>query len=609
MCGISGISSNSFVNADLVEKSIENISHRGPDESGFYRDQTCVLGMCRLSIIDVSLGQQPVYNQSREVVSVFNGEIYNFRELRQSLILKGHRINGMGDSALIPFLYEEYGEKFPSKIQGMFAIALFDSKRNRLLLVRDRFGKKPLWYSHQGQTIYFSSEIKGLITLGVKRELEESSIPEFLRYGFISAPRSALVGVKQLPPASILCFEMGQARIEEYWNTSDMPEASITFEEAKNETTRLLREAVRVRLVSERPIGAFLSGGIDSTIVAALMQEVSESSVHTFSIGFSDKNFNESNFARGVAEALQTIHHERIVEADPLLIVETLARVLDQPFADSSIIPTFLLSAFARENVVVALSGDGGDEGFAGYERYRAGRFLDSINPLLAFNPLGLLPDHRIPNQRLKKIIRHSNFQPLASRYRGFQSLFQSNDLLSILNPDLLKQSSNDEFFHRWNEIPTMDRIRKMQEMDLKTYLPGDLMFKVDISSMANGLEVRSPFLDYRVVEFGLSLPAKFKIARGENKYILREIARTFVEPRLIDRPKMGFGIPRARWLREDLKDLVQEVLLDKRSRDRGWYRFEKVEKIIKRHNQGSQLDALIWPMFMLELWTKTWID
>ena len=609
MCGISGIFSDRPVVLGLVEKSIGKISHRGPDESGFFHHQNCVLGMCRLSIIDVSSGQQPSYNQERDVVSVFNGEIYNFRELRQNLISRGHPISGMGDSALIPFLYQEYGEAFPSKLQGMFAIALFDSKRKRLLLVRDRIGKKPLWYGQQSNTFYFSSEVKGLLSLGVNRKFDESVIPEFLSYGYINAPRSAILDVKQLPPATLLVIENGQSNLKEYWNPSDIPEASISFEDAKHETIRLLRDAVKTRLVSERPIGAFLSGGIDSTIVTALMQEESENSVHTYSIGFSDKKFDESRFAKEVAKAIGTIHHERVVEADPHLIVETLSKVLDQPFADSSIIPTFLLSRFAREEVVVALSGDGGDESFAGYERYRAGRLLDSINPLLAINPLRFLQADRFTNPRVRKLIRHSSYQSLRKRYSGFQSLFQHSDLFSILNPEFLGRSHGDDFSKIWKSIPTQERIRKMQEMDLKTYLPGDLMYKVDMASMANSLEVRSPFLDYRVVEFGLSLPAKYKIGGGENKHILRDIARGLVPPMLIDRPKMGFGIPRARWLRQDLKGLVQEVLLDERSRSRGWYQFNKVEEILKNHQRGLELDSLIWPMFMLELWAKTWID
>lgn len=609
MCGISGIFANEQVDLKVVEDSIRKISHRGPDEEGFFVNQNCVLGMCRLAIIDVSTGQQPSYSETREIVSVFNGEIYNFRELRQSLLSRGHVIGGSGDSAIIPYLYQEFGEMFVNKLQGMFAIALFDLKKNRLILARDRLGKKPLWYSHQGNHFYFSSEVKGLFALGVERNLDIKAIPEFLRYGYINSPRSAIVGIEQLPPASILSFERGNKEIFQYWNSSNVEETSISFEDAKQETMRLLREAVKTRLVSERSIGAFLSGGIDSTIITALMQQESESPVHTFSIGFSDSEFDESKYSKVVASAIGTNHHEKKIDVDPFLIVDTLARAMDQPFADSSIIPTFLLSRFARDEVIVALSGDGGDEGFAGYDRYRAGKFLDSINPFLVANPLRTLPYQRITNQRFAKLVRHSRYQSLPDRYSGFQSLFQSQDLANLLNPDVLRNANQDDFMNIWNSIPTKDQVRKMQEMDIKTYLPGDLMYKVDISSMANSLEVRSPFLDFRVVEFGLSLPWKYKIGNGENKHILREIARTFVPSSLIDRPKMGFGIPRAKWLRGGLRDAIQQILLDDTSKSRGWYQFDKVEDLVRKHNNGMDFNHLVWPMFMLELWAKTWIN
>lgn len=609
MCGISGIFSINSIDPKLVPDSIEKISHRGPDETGFFQSQNCVLGICRLSIIDVSSGQQPSYNQEKTVASVFNGEIYNFGELRERLISRGHRIGGLGDSALIPFLYQEFGDQFPRQIQGMFAIALYDSRKSKLLLARDRIGKKPLWYSWNRETISFSSEVKGLISLRAERGINESVIPEFLQYGYINSPRSAFNDIEQLPPASILVFEDGKKSVDTYWNISDTPELSISFPEAKEEAKRLIRQAVRTRLISERPIGSFLSGGIDSTIVTALMKEESEGEVNTYSIGFSESKFDESGFARNIANELGTKHHERFIKADPALIVETLSKVLDQPFADSSIIPTYLLAKFASEDLVVALSGDGGDEAFAGYDRYRAGKMLNVINPLLLINPLSLIPVEKFANQKLRKLIRNSGFQPIENRYRGFQSLFSIRDLHSILNPDLLGKANVDDFSKLWSLSSSSDNVRKMQEIDIRTYLPGDLMYKVDMASMANSIEVRSPLLDYRVVEFGISLPSKFKIGPGENKHILREIARDFVPSKLIDRPKKGFAIPQAKWLREDLVDLVKDVLLDEKSRSRGWYQFKKVEELVKLHNSGRQLDNLIWPMLMLELWAKNWID
>jgi asparagine synthase (glutamine-hydrolysing) len=609
MCGISGVVASGTEKDWQLRKSIAVISHRGPDEEGYFSSPECSLAMCRLSIVDVSHGQQPNYNSSRSVVSVFNGEIYNFRDLKALLYSKGVAVDALGDSALIPYLYEVFGENFPSLLQGMFAISVFDINQKKLMLVRDRLGKKPLWYSKTGQSLFFSSELKGLFALGVPKEAETKNFIEYLRFGYINAPRSAYKEIFQLPPASILIFRNGAVEVTEYWNSSDVNEISISYPEALEETERILREAVRARLVSERPIGAFLSGGIDSTLVSSLMRQESSSEVHTFSIGFTDPIFDESKYAANVARAIGTVHHEKIVIPEPDLIVNQLGKMLDQPFADSSIIPTYLLSKFARERLVVALSGDGGDEAFAGYERYRAGNFLDAINPLLLLNPLRFLPTQGINSPRVRKLLKHSKSSSLLERYRGFQSLLVDHDLLNLLNPSLLKLERSDAFDVTWNSLKTTDRVRKMQEMDIKTYLPGDLMFKVDIASMANSLEVRSPFLDYRVVEFGLSLPKRYKIHEGQCKFILKDLARKNVPNSQVDRPKMGFGIPRSRWLREDLRSMVWDHLLDKTSESRGWFKQDEVRKLLIKHQNGYHLDAIIWPIFMLELWARNWID
>jgi len=609
MCGISGLIAPGREQEWNLRKSIAAIAHRGPDEEGYFFSPECCLGMCRLSIVDITHGQQPNFNLTRSVVSVFNGEIYNFQELKALLRSKGVAVDAAGDSALIPYLYEVYGEKFPSLLQGMFAIAVFDINQKKLLLIRDRIGKKPLWYSINNSTLHFSSELKGLFALGVSKEAETKNFTEYLRYGYVNAPRSAYKNVFQIPPASIMTFQNGAANLSTYWDTAEVKEISISFPDALAETERILREAVRARLVSERPIGAFLSGGIDSTLVSTFMQQESSSDVHTFSIGFTDPKYDESKFAKSVARAIGTVHHEKVVLPEPDLIISELARVLDQPFADSSIIPTYLLSRFAREHLVVALSGDGGDEAFAGYERYRAGNFLDAINPLLVMNPLRFVPAVGIKNSRARKLVKHSKSTSLVERYRGFQSLFEKRDVSNLMHAHLVSHQRVDYFEDTWNSIATTDRIRRMQEMDIKTYLPGDLMYKVDIASMANSLEVRSPFLDFRVIEFGLSLPSSYKLRRGQSKFILKELARKYVPSTLIDRPKMGFGIPRARWIREDLKSMVWDILLDETSKSRGWFQQDKVRKVLIQHQSGFHLDSVIWPIFMLELWARNWLD
>ena len=609
MCGISGIVSPISKKHQLVTQSIQEIAHRGPDERGFYLGENCTLGMCRLAILDVAHGQQPSFNANKSIVSVFNGEIYNFRELQQLLRMQGVNVDFFGDSALIPYLYEAYGSDFPQLLQGMFAIAVYDVERDKLVLVRDRLGKKPLWYSPNKGLFAFSSELKGLFKLGIRKEVETKNLEEYLHFGFINSPRSAYRNVFQVPPASIMILRDNQISISEYWSTSDSKEISISFPEAVEETERLLRQAVKSRLVSERPIGAFLSGGIDSTIVTALMQEESESRVHSFSIGFSDPKFDETRFSRQIAEVIGTIHHEKVIQPQPELILNELGKMLDQPFADSSIIPTYLLSKFAKEKLVVALSGDGGDEAFGGYERYRAGLLLNTINPILALNPSRFFPANRMENQRIRKLLKHSDKKTPKERYRGFQTLLDNRDISYLLNPELFEHSVSDYFDLIWNSLPTEKLLRKMQEMDFKTYLPGDLMYKVDISSMANSLEVRSPFLDFRVVEFGLSLPNRFKVRNRESKFILKEIAKKHAPAKFMNRPKMGFAIPRGRWLREELRTMVWDVLLDDTSRNRGWYQQENLKKLLIRHQSGIQLDSIIWPIFMLELWARNWID
>lgn len=609
MCGIAGVISTSVEKNEWVKDAVTAISHRGPDESGFFSTDGYACGMCRLSIIDVASGHQPNFNSQETIFSVFNGEIYNFRELRTFLLGRGFPVRGEGDSALIPYLYEEFGERFPEKLQGMFVIAIYDKKKQKLILVRDRLGKKPLWYSSTQDNFAFCSEIKGLLRLGATKSFDTSTISEYLQFGYINAPRSAFKNVFQVKPGSILVVEKNQIRETEFWNPSKVQDISIDFEDAKRETIRLLREAVKSRLISERPLGAFLSGGIDSTIVSAIMKQESQEDVHTYSIGFDDQKFDESKYAQSVANHLETKHHEKIVHPDSELLITEIVEMLDQPFADSSIIPTYLLSKFTRQEVVVALSGDGGDEVFGGYLRYRAGKYLDAVNPILRLNPVSYLPTGRFNNARLKKFLKHSHHQDLLGRYTGFQSLFQTHDLSEYLNPEVFNEQGLTYFMENWDLSTTSDRLRKMQEIDLRTYLPGDLMHKVDMSSMANSLEVRSPFLDFRVVEFGLSLPSKLKVKFGSNKFILKEIAADFVPRAIIDRPKMGFGIPRARWLREEFKSVVHDTLLSPTSLQRGWYRKNSIETILKRHISGEDLDHLIWPMLMLELWAKRWLD
>jgi asparagine synthase (glutamine-hydrolysing) len=605
MCGIAGSLSNSHVNPECINSAIKIISHRGPDETGFFLGNNCTLGIARLSIIDVNEGHQPCFSESKDIVSVFNGEIYNFRQLRELLSNKGHIFSNNSDSEIIPHLFEEFGEDFPSKIQGMFAIAIYVKSMNAIYLFRDRMGKKPIWYAIQDGDLHFSSELKGLFPLGVNKEFESSTITEYLSQGYVNAPRSPFKNVFQVRPGSILKVKDGNASSRQYWKPEDIQESDISWHDALNESEKLIRTAVKERLFSERPLGVFLSGGIDSTLIAAIAQQ-EISNLKTFSIGFLESEFDESNHAALISKHLGTDHYTSIITPNPEIIVEEVSKMLDQPFADSSVIPTYLLSKFAHEQVVVALSGDGGDESFAGYDRYRANHYLRFINLLLKANPMRKALTEVSSESRYGKLLRATAASEPLHRYMNLQSNlpavtvsrltgkpFELGQVIALLPLNFQELESN---------------VRNMQLLDFKTYLPGDLLYKVDITSMANGLEVRSPLLDYRVVEFGLSLPTNYKINPWRNKLILRSLLERFVPANLVNRPKKGFGIPRAKWLREELKPLVLESLVTKEAWVNNYLDRKEIRCLVDSHMKGKDYDASIWTLLMLELWAKNWL-
>ncbi len=613
MCGIAGVfdlgSNSSTSNQGLVRSAISKIQHRGPDEQGYYNGQNCSLGMCRLAIIDVKGGQQPSRDSSGRITSVFNGEIYNFKDLRNLLIEKGYSLSGTGDSECIPFLYKEYGDDFPKYLNGMFAIALWDEEKRRGLLVRDRYGKKPLWYKSDGYRATFASELKGLAELNERLDFDPARLPEYLQFGYINAPRSIYKNVRQLKPGTTIVFDENGEKESRYWDFPRGLRSDLTFEEAKSEARSLITDAVKLRLISERPIGAFLSGGIDSSLVTALMSRELGAETHSYSIGFDNPKFDESGFARNVANHLGVKHHEKIVLPDPNLILNEITQVLDQPFADSSIIPTYLLAKFARNEVVVALGGDGGDEVFGGYTRYRVSRLLNKLNFLLLLSPTPVLKRLSVKDRRIEKLLRHSKFQSFRSRYFGFQSLIQSTEVQKYIIAEVDEAIFNLELIGIWDSVESQTELSKLQIYDLETYLPGDLMYKADMATMANSLELRSPLLDYRVVEFGLSLPDEFKVKSGVSKRILREILYEFVPQKLVDRPKMGFGIPQADWLRNELAELVSANLLSKSAFISNYINMNTVEQAVIQHKKGANQDRVIWPLLMLELWAKNWIN
>jgi asparagine synthase (glutamine-hydrolysing) len=433
-----------------------------------------------------------------------------------------------------------------------------------------------------------------------------------MQFGFINSPNSAFNEISQVPPASVLTWRQGKIETKKYWEPDFETEVQISYEEALEVTKKLIEEAVSRRLISERPLGSFLSGGYDSTIVTAYMAKLMREKVQTYSIGFHSAQFNEAHHAKKVADFLGTNHHEEILNPDPGLVIEKISQVLDQPFADSSIVPTYLLAKFARENLIVALGGDGGDEVFGGYDRYLATPFMQKLNPFLgvARRALNLAGKQSLGNAR--KINRvGSQLSPKASvaeRYSSILSLTQPNELKNLLNQNFYSTKAEISSLNHFNagHLTSLDR---MIRSDFDSYLPGDLLVKVDIATMANSLELRSPMLDVNVVEWGVSLPRKYKIKGFETKHILKDVARSLVPVELVDRPKMGFGIPRAEWLRTGMREMVIDILTDTTARQRGWFNTTEVNKVIDSHMAGVDKDNIIWPILMLELWARTWLD
>ena len=616
MCGIAGRVGSSAGSKNAVTAAINSLAHRGPDDQGYFTAPGVELGMARLAIIDVAHGQQPKQDSTGKIEIVFNGEIYNHREVQEIVRKSGGKLSGDSEAEALAELYKIRGEYFVNDLRGMFAIAIWDGRDNSLLLARDRIGEKPLLYCETtAGNLIFASEMRAIFAFGVKSNVDESQIGNFLRLGYLNSPETIISGVKTLPPAHLLKFKDGKANLLRYWQLPEFKEIQIDKAAATKLLSEALENAVVSQMSSERPLGTYLSGGIDSTLVTAFAVRNSNAKVNTFSIGFEDRAFDESTHARNVANFLGTDHHEIVVRPDPELILRKIGQVLDQPFGDSSIIPTFLLNEFASKEVIVALGGDGGDESMGGYDRYRAAPALQKLNPLIsvakpltqAINRFG----YAKLNRRGKRLLEAAKpYGSTRDRYLDLVSLIHSDELNPLLHPNIRSKSADQNPLQRnWDLLNISDESERARLLDLQSYLPGDLLFKTDISSMANSLELRAPFLDYKYLEIAHLIPTKFKIHNGEGKYLLREMARAIVPAKLIDRPKMGFAIPRALWLRGPIKEMAHELLLGQRARERGWVDPKTIEKYWLMHQSGRDYDRILWPILMLELWARNWVD
>ncbi|HEV7898101.1 MAG TPA: asparagine synthase (glutamine-hydrolyzing) [Planosporangium sp.] len=621
MCGIAGMVSTGAVDPALVRRMCDTIVHRGPDGAGFHDDPHASLGMRRLAIIDVVGGQQPVYNEDRTIAVVFNGEIYNFDELRTRLLARGHKLTGTGDSECLAHLYEEYGDDLVHHLRGMFAFAVWDRRRNRLLLARDRLGKKPLYWRAAGGSLSFASELKSLVQdPAFPRELDPVALHHYLTYQYVPAPWSIYQGTCKLSPGHLLVWQDGVADVRRYWRANFTPRAFSREDDLVDELRALLLDATRVRMVSERPLGAFLSGGIDSSAVVAAMAMQSTKRVKTFSIGFDDARFDEREYARMVALHYDTDHHELVVTPSALDVLPTLAWHFDEPFADSSAIPSFYVAQMSREHVTVVLTGDGGDEGFGGYRRYAfmatAGRIPVPVPARRALARLGTaLVTRGHDRSRLRRVGRGLDLlgQPPHRRYARLMSYFNPEQKHALYTDALRARLAGVDSYQLLDAAFAASRadsaVGRAIDADVNTYLPGDLMVKADISTMANSLEARSPLLDHQLIEWAAGLPTNLKVRGGETKYLLKRAVADWLPPLLLHRPKMGFGVPLAGWLRAELRDLSRDLLTDATARGRGLFRPESVAALLDQHDAGMDHSNRIWALMQFELWHRMFVD
>ncbi len=624
MCGIAGVIETYpgvGVDESTVHRMCEAMVHRGPDDEGIHVRSGVGFGMRRLSIIDLVGGRQPVFNEDKTVWVVFNGEIYNFPELRAQLEKRGHRFYTNSDTEVIVHLYEDLGADCVDKLRGMFAFALYDERRRKVLMARDRLGKKPLHYAMTNGRLLFASEIKSIVAIAPElAEVNKEALLQYLYFGYVPDPLSIFQLIQKLPAGHLLEFDSGRIHVRQYWNLPAYgTHEPASEEECLQELEWRLAEAVRVRLISDVPLGAWLSGGIDSSTVVALMARASSKPVRTFSIGFSHDDFNEAHYARIVAEYFNTEHHELVLAPNVLETVEKLTSSLEEPFGDSSMLPTYFVSCMARKHVTVALSGDGGDELFAGYDRYAINlrwREFERI-PLWARDLYRQQVFPRLPQNLRGRRLSYNVCLPWQERYVDSISFIPSIErdmpLLSGDFREVLRACGNPEnvMYKYFQEAPAADPVSQMLYVDTKTYLVGDILTKVDRMSMATSLEVRVPILDHLFVEWVTGLPASWKLRGRQQKYILRKLAERVGVPRqAMDRPKQGFAVPLVHWMRNELKGLIQSVLLEPRALQRGYFNPKSVRCLLEEHFEERRNHSHeIWRLLMLELWHRNVLE
>jgi len=624
MCGICGIihsEETKVADRDILARMNNSLAHRGPDEEGYFLKGNVGLGMRRLSIIDVRGGHQPIYNEDKTVCVICNGEIYNHQELRENLEKQGHSFSTHSDVEVIVHLYEDLKEDFVHKLRGMFAIAIYDLKINKLFLVRDRLGIKPLYYTYQNGVFLFASELKAILKHPeVKKSISLTAISDYLTYLYIPVPGTVFEGIYKLPPAYVLILSKGNISLKQYWEVNYRKEKIYPEEYYIERLRDLLAESVKLHLMSEVPLGAFLSGGMDSSTVVALIAEAMSEPVKTFSVGFDVADFNELKYARLVAERFNTQHHEINLTADIINLLPKIAVQFDEPFADSSVIPTYLISQFAKQYVTVCLSGDGGDELFAGYGWTRRQKFIEDYKhlPLRTRNIIknlfinhGYSPDRKNKFlDKFKRFVYDANLDLDKSFMRRI-TCFSEQMKKNLFKEHIYKQINEYDsiskilpYFEKSNINETNETIEKLLFIDTKLYLPDDGLCKVDRMSMMHSLEVRVPFLDHKVVEFAASMPFKYKMQGTVSKYILKKLMRNLLPRQVLKQRKLGFTIPVNSWFRKELKGYTADLLLAGGSKLSRFFDANFIAWLIREHAEGKQdFGYQIFSLLVLEMW------
>lgn len=631
MCGITGLfyRKDTKIDFDLLKKMTNSLVHRGPDEEGCYINDknecrgNIGLGHRRLSIIDLASGQQPLSNEDGSVWIAFNGEIYNFQDLKKDLVLAGHVFKTNSDTETIVHAYEEWGTDAIKKLRGMFAFSIWDEKKQQMILARDRVGKKPLYYLFDDEKLLFGSEIKAILQHpDVDRSIDLTAFSDYMSLLYIPNPKSIYKSIRKLPPGHFAVVSKDNCRIEEYWDISFYPGSFRSETQVIEELIGILDEATRIRMISEVPLGAFLSGGIDSSAVVALMAGASSEPVKTNSISFSVAAYDESRFARQVAELFQTDHYEKQVTPETIPIIEKLSWHYDEPFADSSAVPTYYVSETARKNVTVSLSGDGGDENFAGYRRYyfdmRENLVRNIVPSFLCqpfFKTLGRLypkADYLPQIFRGKAFISNVARDPVDAYFFSVSGIHETMKS-QLFHPDVIRElagyDSRQLFYDTYAKAPAEDHLSKIQYLDIKTYLCEDILTKVDRASMAVSLEVRCPILDHKFMEYAAAIPSRLKLKGRDGKHIFKKALKPYLPDHILYRKKMGFGVPILEWLRKDIKAYSEDLILRSRATDIFFNR-RFITDVWNQHQSGLRnWSTLLWEIMIFNLWFKKFME